>query len=422
MSATAPALVAHVLRRCAIAPDAARVARFVEGASNPQAAAGAAIEWALATPAQPILPKRVGQDDWDPILTGWTDNLRSPGAGLHERMTWFWHGHFTTSSEKIGQLPMLHAQQQLLRTHALGNFAAMLRAVTQDPAMMFFLDLAGSTAQAPNENFARELMELFTMGSGTYTEDDVKAGALALAGWNVDYETAKITRSPEQSLGGEVVFLGRRGKLGVEEVLDTILAHEATAPHVVSKMWAHLVGGRPSPNRLRDLASSFRSSGYEIRPVVEEIVRSEEFLASRLSRPKFPIEWWVSAVLAMGPVRDGEDTNLNPWVLNELGQLPHRPPNVAGWPISPRWLSADQQLTRAAYIRSISWRMRPLAVSSGGDLVEATLQRCSLHEVSDRTRTVLRDAARAVAGQADELTISRRLLTTAVCSPEFALA
>lgn len=416
------ALVAHVLRRLAIAPDPGRVARFVQGAASPQAAANAAIDWALSAPARPILPAQAQPDKWDAALIGWTDNLRSPDAGLHERMTWFWHGHFATSSDKIGNQSMLHAQQQLLRTHAIGNFATLVRGMATDPAMMFYLDMAGSTIEAPNENFARELMELYTIGPGNYTEADVKAGALALAGFEVDYNTGKTTKKADRSLGGEVVFLGKRGRLGVDEVVETVLAHEATGPFVASKLHHQLVGVRPTPERASALGAVFRSAKYEIRPLVEAIVRSEDFLKARLNRPRLPIEWWVAAVNAMQPFRADQDTNINPWILNDLGQLPHRPPNAAGWPISTRWLASDQYVTRAAYARSLSWHMQPIVAPPGGDLVAGALGRCCLYEVSGRTMNVLRESALAVAGNADELTISRRLITAALLAPEFSLA
>jgi uncharacterized protein (DUF1800 family) len=423
IDASPEALVAHVLRRATIAPEPALVTRFVQaGKGNAQSAATAAIDWTLSAPPLAILPAQQKRDGWDDALYGWTTNLRSPAAGLHERMTWFWHGHFATSSEKVGNLAMLHAQQQLFRTHALGNFATLLHQIAVDPAMLLYLDLSGSTVEAPNENFAREFLELFTLGTGAYTEDDVKSASLAMAGYAVDYETAKITKDPKRSLGGEVVFLGRRGRLSLDDVIDVVLAQEQCAVYIAAKLFVHLVGVLPSNEQLGQLAKTFRASGYEIRPLVEAIVRSESFLTSRLNRPKFPIEWWVGAVKATGPFRADQDQNPGPWVLGQLNQLPHRPPNVAGWQITNKWLSSDQQLARASYTRSLSWRMTPLQIGPGTDLVAATLARASLYEVSDRTLQVLRDAAIATAGNADELTISRRLLTAAVCSPEFALA
>jgi uncharacterized protein (DUF1800 family) len=419
--ANAEAQVAHVLRRLAIAPSQGQVARFVQGAPDPKAAATAAIDWALGAAPRPILPQQQKRDAWDDSLKGWTDNLRSPDGGIHERMTWFWHGLFATGSDKIGNLNMLHTQQQLLRTHAMGNYGTLLRQMVTDPAMMFYLDLAGSSVEAPNENFARELMELFALGPGTYTEDDVKAGALALAGYDVDYETAAVTKKAERSLGGEIVFLGKRGRFGADEIVQIILAQDACAPFVAGKLYHHLMGVEATAERKAQLGGVFRAANYEIRPLVESIVRTDEFLLSRLTRPKFPIEWWVGALNALTPFRSGEDQNVNPWILQSMNQLPHRPPNVAGWPIGTRWLSSDQQVTRASYARSVSWRMQPI-IAAGSDLVTATLSRCSLYEISTRTRDTLNQAALATAGNADELTISRRLITAALCSPEFALA
>jgi uncharacterized protein (DUF1800 family) len=419
---TAEALVAHVLRRCSIAPNPVNVGRLVAGSTDPKSAANAAIDWALGAPALPILPASMPKDGWEANLRGWTDNLRNGGGGLHERMTWFWHGFMPVGSAKVGNLEMLHANQRMLRTHALGNFATLLRSLFSDPATMFYLDLAGSTVEAPNENFARELMELFTTGPGAYTEDDVKAGALALSGFEVNYETGAITRNPERTLGGEVVFLGQRGRLTPDSIIDAVLAQPSTGPHVIGRIYHHLVGVRPTDEERTRLGNAFRDGNWEIKPVVEQILRSETFLNARLNRPKFPIEWWVGALHALTPFRPDQEKDVNPWYLNDLNQSPNNPPNVAGWPISSRWLASDQQLARTAYVRSLSWRTTPLAVKAGSDMVSAVLERCSLYEVSDQTVSVLRDAALAVAGNADELTITRRLLCAALCSPEFALA
>ncbi len=421
MAVTPEGLVAHVLRRCALAPSPATVTRFVQGSASPRAAADAAIEWALNVAPRPITPAAMNRDGWEANLFGWVDNLRSPDAGMHERMTWFWHGYFPIGS-KVGNLVMMHANQRLLRTHAIGNFATLLHQLLNDPATLFYLDLAGSTAAAPNENFARELMELFTTGPGVYTEDDVKAAALAFAGFEVDYESGKISRKPENSLGGEVVFLGRRGRLSPDDIIDTVLAEPSTAGHVAGRLYHHLVGAPIPPDVRADLANVFRGAGWEIRPLVERIVRSDAFLTARLNRPKFPVEWYVGALNSLLPFRAGEDTKVNPWFLQELNQLPNDPPNVAGWPITSKWLASDQQIARASHVRNISWRSAPLVIPPGGDLVSAVMARCCLYEVSDQTMATLRNAALATAGQADELTITRRLLTAALCSPEYALA
>ena len=416
---TAAALVAHVLRRLTFGPSDAQVARFADGATDPHAAASAAIDWALEAKPRPILPDAVGDEGEDATLKGWVDNMRSPDAGLHEKMTWFWHGLFATSSDKVGNLSLMHAQQRLFRTHAVGNYATLLRAIVRDPAMLLYLDAAGSSVEAPNENLAREVMELFSLGRGAYSEADVKAGALALAGWDVDYDTGKVTRDPEASLGGEVVFLGRRGRLDQDGVVDAILRRPECGVFVASKIHSYLVGIEPNAARATELGAVLRDSKYELRPLIDAIVRHDDFLRARMNRPRFAIEWFIAAVLAIGPPREGEQEDIGVWTLDDLDQLPYRPPNVAGWPPGAKWLGAGQQLTRSAYVWEASWRMRPI---QGRDLVAATLRRAAIHDVSLATRAALQDAALATAGSADALSVSRRLLAAALCSPEFALA
>jgi uncharacterized protein (DUF1800 family) len=418
---TAHALVSHVIRRLTFSPTKDLVERFAKGAASPQAAAKSAIEWALAAPPKPLTPETLPEDGWDPSLRGWLGNMSSPESGLHEKMTWFWHSHFANSSEKVGNQNMLHAQQGLFRKHALGNFGKLLREISTDPAMLLYLDGSGSNVSAPNENYAREVMELFTLGRGSFSEDDVKSGALALAGWNVDYETGKVTFDVAAALGGEVLFLGRRGRLGVDEVVATLLAHPNCAPFVASKIYIYIAGAPPTKERAAELGKVFRSSNYEIAPLLADIVNNPEFLTQRLNRPRYPIEWFIAAYGALGTPRDDakDGGDIQPWNLQQLDQLPYKPPNVAGWPPGPKWLSPSQQLTRLAYAWGNSWWIRPI---EGSDLVATVLQRCALHEVSEATRAALHDAALATAGSADALSVSRRLLTAALCSPEFSLA
>ncbi len=418
MAPTTHALVAHALRRTTFGPSPGAVETFAaKGADGPRSA----IEWALAQPPLAILPGEITKDDWDVYLRGWTDNLRSPEAGLHEKMVWFWHGHLTTSSLKVGQLKMLHDQQKLFRKHALGNFRAMLHDITVNAAMLLYLDGAGSTVEAPNENYAREVMELFSLGRGQYAEPDVKAGALGFAGYDVDWESGAVSFDEERALGGEIEFLGKRGRFRAHDLVDILCDHPACATHISGKVYGFLVGNAPTAERLTSLADEFRSSGLDISKLVTSIVLSEEFLNQRLNRPRYPIEWWTSALHALGPVREGEDPDVQPWVLEQLDQLPHRPPNVAGWPTGERWLSPSQQLARASYVWSWSWRIQPLE-ADGHDLVQAVCERTNLHEVSAATREALHSAATATAGAADALSVTRRLFTVALTSPEFALA
>jgi uncharacterized protein (DUF1800 family) len=416
---SAHALVSHVIRRLTFCPTPELISRFANGAATPEAGAKAAIEWALGASALPINPATLPADGYDPALRGWVDNMRSPEAGVHEKMTWFWHGHFATSSEKVGSQPILHAQQDLFRKHALGNFGTLLREITTDPGMLLYLDGAGSTVEAPNENYSREVMELFTIGRGSFTEADVKAGALALAGWQVDYDRGTVSFDEKAALGGEVVFLGKQGRFNVDDVVKSILAHPNCAPFVASKIHTYIAGERPSKERAAELGNVFRDANYEVAPLLQNITGSAEFLGARMNRPRYAIEWFIATVGALGEPREGEDQDIGPWSLKELDQLPYLPPNVAGWSAGAKWLSASQQLARAAYAWGQSWKMQPL---QGTNLVAAALKRCGIHECSEATKAALHDAAMATAGSADALSVSRRLITAALLSPEFALA
>lgn len=401
--------VAHVLRRVSLGPHASQVDRWRDDGVD------ALIEWSLDAEALPSDPAEgIGPDDWEALLGGWVRQLRNPAAGLHERMTWFWHGHFTTSADKVGDVPALWRQQRLLRRHALGNFRELVRDITTDAAMLMYLDGDGSIAEAPNENYSRELMELFTLGHGQFAESDVRAGALALAGWSVDHEDGwKVRFTQDDALRREVTFLAQRGRLGVDEVVDAVCDHDACAPFIAAKLHAHLVGVEPSPDRLADLARTFRNHGLEIKPLVAEIVTHPSFRDPALVRPRLPAEWLAAALAATGNVGQA-DASDHYW-FDQIGQVPYSPPSVAGWPGGVRWLSASQSLARAAMV---SWMNPDPALLGPVEMVAAVLRRCLLFDVSASTRAALDSAARSIE---DEGQRTLALFSLALTSPEFSL-
>ncbi len=385
-------------------------------------AATAAIDFALNSPSLPLLPAQLTKDDWDPALRGWVENIRNPIGGVHEKMTWFWHGHFAVSSQKVGNQAIMHNMQRILRDNAMGNFRELLRAMMHDSSMLLYLDASYSNVSAPNENLSRESMELFALGRDQYSEEDVKSGALVLAGWEVDYETGAVKYNAEAGLGGEVVLLGKRGKFGMDQMVDIMCSRDSCPPFIANKLYRYLVGSAPTQERLAELAGIFRAADLEIRPLVEAIVRGQDFLSARMTRPRYAIEWFTAALHAIGPFREDQDQDYYPWTLEQLDQIPGQPPNVAGWSAGVRWLSASQQMTRAAYAWGVSAKMQPMEVPNGSSMVKAVTDRCCLHGISKATKATLEQAALATAGAADSLTVTRRLMTTALCSPEFALA
>lgn len=349
----------------------------------------------------------------DDTIQWWLDRLRDPDAGLHERMVWYWHGHFT-SHIWSGEAEMMWNQHRTIRRFALGNFRDLTREILRDPLMLVYLNGDGSRGDMPNENLARELMELFTLGVGNYTEDDVKAGARALSGWYVDWEDGFTARfDPDVHYSRPVTFLGTRGRFGVDEVVDAVCDHPSCATHVATRLHAHLVGAAPDPAELDRLARVFRAADLEILPLVAAIVRGPAFEASRRTKPRQPVEWLVAALSALGA--DGSEIDW--WSLQLAGQVPFMPPNVAGWPDDERWLGGSQILGRVNRILEKSWDD---AVDTDIEpTVDAVLERCNLWSVSEATRSVL-DATAARQSEYDRRL--ELLFALALCSPEFALA
>jgi uncharacterized protein (DUF1800 family) len=367
---------------------------------------------ALAAPD----PELSDDGSWAPVKW-WLARMSDPHAGIHERMTWFWHGLVTVSHDKVFWWNVEWRAHKLLRRYALGDHRALLKKMTVTPAMLIYLDGSWSTVQGPNENYSRELMELFTIGQENVSQRNVENGALALAGWYVDWETATAHFIDERwaSLGAnqKVPYLGRQ-VYRYDEVVDAACAHSATARYIANKLWYQLVGVKPSSTKLSHVASVYRSSGLSNRRLVETIVRDPVFLQKRLTRPRTPVEWVIPAMAAMGMAGDRERMVDQLW---QMGQLPFYPPSVAGWPTGLRWLSPSLALAKAALaVDSPAIK----AVADAHDQVAKALERCSLFEVSARTR-------RALTRVKDDGNLNRTqkatiLLALCLASPEFALA
>ncbi len=394
--------VLHVLRRLTFGPTDVQLARFQD--AGPADAVAALLD----DPPLGLQTPRVGDDaDWLAATEWWLAEMRRPDAGLHERMVWYWHGHLTSSIEKASADDML-AEQEILRRHALGNFRTLLRDITLDPAMLYWLDGSGSVAEAPNENYARELMELFTLGrdSGAYTEADVRAGAKALAGYWVDDDRG-VVYEPEEALRGRVQFLGRR--VGTpDEVVDAVCDHPACPRFVAERLHYSFVGRLPDELRLDELARVFAESGLEIRPLVEAIVTHRSFLDAPSDRPRSPLEWYLAFERLVG-------ADVDAWVLELLGQVPFGPPNVAGWPDAARWISSGAVLTKAQIALDFSWDTVTL---DGADPVAEVLDRAGLVEVSAATRRTLDEIAGSVVGRRERSSVLHAAV--ALC-PEFNL-
>ncbi len=314
-----------------------------------QAAAQAAKNGAEAKPIQ-IVQQQVREHGRE-LRVWWVEEMLATDQPLVERMTLFWHNHFTSSAMKVRYMPSLYWQNALFRREALGNFATLLKAVARDPAMLIYLDGVRSVARQPNENFGRELLELFTLGEGHYTEADIKNAARAFTGWSIDRETGHFVDHQQQHDNGEKTFLGRTGPLNGEDIIDIVLRQPRTAETIVEKLWREFVSLTPDPVEVKRLAAIFRNGGYEMKPLMRAMLLSPAFRdsANRGALIKSPIELIVGTVHVLGlPVP--EKTGLVRMMAG-LGQSPFDPPNVKGWPGGESWITTNTLLLRQQFLR-----------------------------------------------------------------------
>jgi len=280
----------------------------------------------------------------------WMREMVSTPSPLTERMTLFWHGHFATSQQKVRAPQLMYRQNALLRREALGNFATLLHAVAKDPAMLVYLDNAGNRKQAPNENFAREVMELFTLGEGRYGEQDVKEAARAFTGWSLDRETGEFTFRRLWHDYGDKTVLGRSGPLDGDDVLDILLARPEAAEFIAGKLWREFVSRTPDPREVARWAAVFRESRYEVKPLMRAMLTSQSFWSAdnRGALIKSPLD------LVVGTLRtfDIRPVDFRPAVFTAaaLGQNPFSPPNVKGWPGAEAWINSSTLLGRKQWL------------------------------------------------------------------------
>jgi uncharacterized protein (DUF1800 family) len=291
------------------------------------------------------------------IKTWWMREMIETPAPLRERMTLFWHNHFATSQQKVNRSQAMWRQNQLLRSQALGNFRELLHAVAKDPAMLVYLDGANSRKEAPNENFAREVMELFTLGEagqgGRYTEQDVKEAARAFTGWSVEREDFSFRFRPAFHDDGNKTILGRSGNFDGDAALDILLEQPAAARFIVRKLWKEFVSPVPDEAQVERIAQRFRGGGYDIATAVRELLLTDAFWAeaNRGSLVKSPVD------LVVGTVRqfDFSYTDVTPFALKaaQLGQNLLVPPNVKGWPGQNEWITATTLLERKRFTEQL---------------------------------------------------------------------
>jgi uncharacterized protein (DUF1800 family) len=303
-----------------------------------------------ATPAEKQSIRKILQQkfrsEMKDLIRWWVDRMLNTSSPFVEKMTLFWHGHFATSAEKVRPAYKMWLQNETFRREGLDNFRRLIKVVSRDPAMMVWLDTAQSRKESPNENFAREVMELFTLGEGHYTESDVKAAARAFTGYRIDQFDQSFRFAQNQFDSGLKTFMGKTGPWDGDQILDIIVSQPQCARFIVSKIWKFFVYEDPEPNLVDALANELRKGHYELRPFMRTLFLSEEFYSAkaRNSQIKSPIQLIVEALHTLSiPLPDSDFLE---FAFRQLGQVPFYPPNVKGWDGGKSWINTATLIFR----------------------------------------------------------------------------
>ena len=345
-----------------LGPDAA-VAQLVDGQAVPEAMPLSPPAWAHPDPDRPDRLKRArsANDEErrrmreenqreqrrrvEELRLWWIRRMIVTPRPLEEKLVLFWHGHFATSVQKVRDAWLMYRQLDLFRRHGFGQWQDLLKAVTWDPAMLLWLDQAQSRREHPNENYAREVMELFALGEGQYSEKDIQDTARALTGITLNRETLESDWRPRSHDPGSKSVLGRTGPLGPDDVILHIARHPQSARHISGRLWRFFVqDGLPAP-ALDGLTREFQRCDGDIRSVLRCLFRSEAFYSPDVVRTqiKSPVQWLVGALRQLERKEPPGPRALI--ALRELGQELLAPPNVKGWDGGAAWINTGT-LTR----------------------------------------------------------------------------
>lgn len=330
---------------------------------------------------------------WDAVYSGqteliswWLDRMVVARYPLTERMTWFWHGHWATSVEKVVYPLTMQKQNDTLRKYALGNFKDMAKEMAVDGAFNFWLDNEENYLSSPNENMARELMELMTIGVNNFTQHDVTAAARALTGYSVNQPNGAVTFDAEQHFNHPLTVLGTTSKLDAQSLASLIASKDLNEKFITERMWFRFVSGTTKPPSA--LQSSF--STRDNFSLVSALVRSSAWSNRANSLVKSPVEWLVGACRAMKLRPSTLNAGSLQWFLSQMGQLPFNPPNVGGWPYGQAWLSgaAFQYRFMATALMVNKGDLSPIDVPKG-KMVQACADWLGVPEWSSRTASAL---------------------------------
>lgn len=286
------------------------------------------------------------------LNSSWLGDTADHSSPLLEKLTLFWHGHFATGADKVDDAEMMFAQNRLLRQHCVGHFGQMTQEISRDPAMLIYLDSTTSRKAHPNENYAREIMELFCLGEGNYTERDIQELARCFTGWEVRRKKFRFNRYQHDT--GSKTILGETGDFGGEEGVEIVLRQQSLPRFIVRKLIQFFVFDEPAaPEHLIEpLAQQFRQSNLQIGPLIETILRSNLFFSSLAvgRKVRSPVELGIGILRCL----DGSSNlELMARRLDEIGQSVFYPPNVKGWEGGRAWINTSTLLGRSNLVAEL---------------------------------------------------------------------
>jgi len=372
----------------------------------------------------------------------WMKRMAYGPHPLQEKLTLFWHGHFTTSAKDERAAMLMWNQNELLRRHAAGNFREFVRHISRDPAMLDYLNNQQNRKKHPNENYARELMELFTLGIGNYSEKDIKEAARAFTGWAHDGDDFIFRKYDHDE--DEKTFFGRRGNFDGDDVIEIILQHPACAKYISGKLFRWFAYDDVEAPVVENLAAILRENKWDMRPLLRTILTSEAFY----SEPAIGTQIKCPVQLVVGTIRllnlDMPQARMLAGALNQMGQLPLEPPNVKGWPGGRMWINTSTLFVRyntAVFLaggtnetpalygkstRKATVRMEKgssnFVPGSGGDsagaVVDYWLGHLIQRPVADEKKKVL---VEALAGEPEKEQNVKKMVQLIVSMPEYQL-
>jgi uncharacterized protein (DUF1800 family) len=343
-------------------------------------------------------------------LVNWSlDRMAASHYPLTDRMTWFWHGHWATSIDKVIYPLTMQKQYNTLRTYALANFEDMAKKMVVDGAFNYWLDNEENYVSSPNENLAREFMELMTLGVNKFTQHDVTAAARALTGYSTNLSNGVVTFDEKQHFSTPLTILGETKRLNAETLASYIVSKPENAKYITDRLWFRFVSGTTAPPA--SLASSF--ANRDIASLVSALVHSSAWTNPANSLVKSPVEWFAGACRAMKVRPSSLNTGATQWELQQMGQIPFLPPNVGGWPYGQAWLSgvAFQYRFELAWNVVTKADLSPLSVPKS-KMVQACADWLGVAEWSRRTGSTLA----AATGSPSELAVA------ALLSPEYVVS